>query len=84
MYVDLYPRLWSTSEDEHHVISVIRRRVMVTSSMFTQRAEAGALKLGGPEQTECGSKPEQKLRSRARAGSAEARLETRRCVIVFL
>ena len=47
--------------------------------MFSRRAEQGALKLGGPERTERGSRlggPEQKLGSRARAGSAQAqRLE---------
>ena len=52
--------------------------------------EQGALKLGGPEQTERGSRlggPEQKLGSRARAaraGGAEARSETRRCGVVIL
>ena len=56
--------------------------------MFTlEGLEQEGLKLGGPEQTERGSRlgaPEQKLGSRARAVSEEARFETRRCGIVIL
>ena len=87
--VDLYQDLWSASEDGASCQQrYIRRRVMVASSMFTRRAGAGSAEArragtNGARMARLGG-PEQKLGSRARAGSAEARSETRRCGIVVL
>ena len=61
--------LWSASEDgascQQRYSSVIRRRLMVASSMFTRRAGAGSAEARrAVEQTERGSRlrgPEQKL-----------------------
>ena len=72
---------------ENHVSSVIRRRVMVASSMFTRRAGALSAEARRAGATECGSRlggPEQKLGSRARAGSAQARRleDARHCLFI--
>ena len=76
----------SASEDgalyQQRYSSVIRRRVTVASSMFTRRAGAGsaeARRAGANGVWIEARRPEQKLGSRARAGSAEARSETRHC-----
>ena len=72
----MHPRLGALAKMEHMSAALF---VMESSGSFCHACslsgrEQGALKLGGPEQTERGSRlggPEQKLGSRARAGSAE-------------
>ena len=84
-YVDMCTQDASASENEascqQRYSSVIRRRVAVATAMFTRRAGGGsaeALRAGARRSADRGSEvqivgPEQKLRLRARAGSAEAR-----------
>ena len=80
LHVDVYPRLGALEKMEHimsaAILSIIRRRVAVASAMFTRRGGAGiaeAWRAGANEARIEARRPEQKLGSRARAGSAEAR-----------
>ena len=77
---------WSASEDgtscQQRYWSVITRRVAVASAMFTRRAGLGALKLGGPEQSERGSRlggSDRKARAEARIEAKAGSTEARRC-----
>ena len=85
MWLTLHTWTCTQSPSEDGALRQQRYLSVISGSFFhvhsNGRSMHGALKLGGPGQTERGSRlggPEQKLGSRAIAGSAEARSIDRR------